>query len=41
MEAVAMFETIDWLVHQDMATIWDNIRFEIVMGLKGLAAMFE
>lgn len=41
MEAVAMFETIDWLVQQDMVTIWENIRFEIVMGLKGLAAMFQ
>jgi hypothetical protein len=33
MEAVAMFETIDWLVHQDLATIWENIKDAITLGL--------
>ncbi len=33
MEAVAMFETIDWLVHQDAATIWENITDAIKLGL--------
>ncbi len=41
MEAVAMFETIDWLVKQDMATIWANVRFEVLMGLKSIAALFR
>jgi hypothetical protein len=33
MEAVAMFETIEWLVHQDFATIWENIKDAIALGL--------
>lgn len=33
MEAVAMFETIEWLVHQDWATIWDNIKDAVNLGL--------
>ena len=33
MEAVAMFETIEWLVHQDWATIWDNIKDAMNLGL--------
>jgi hypothetical protein len=41
MEAVAMFETIDWLVQQDMGTIWDSIQFELEMGLKSLASPFR
>jgi len=41
MEAVAMFETIDWLANQDMATIWDNVRFEVVMGLKSIGSLFH
>jgi len=41
MEAVAMFETIEWLVRQDLATIWENVSFEIVMTLEGIAGMFR
>ncbi len=33
MEAVAMFETVEWLVHQDAATIWENITDAIKLGL--------
>lgn len=33
MEAVAMFETIEWLAHQDFATIWENIKDAIALGL--------
>jgi hypothetical protein len=33
MEAVAMFETIEWLVHQDWETIWDNIKDAMTLGL--------
>ncbi len=36
-----MFETIDWLVKQDLGTIWDNVRFEVVMGLKSIASLFR
>jgi len=33
MEAVAMFETIEWLLQQDFATIWENIKDAIALGL--------
>jgi hypothetical protein len=33
MEAVAMFETIEWLVQQDFATIWETIKDAIELGL--------
>lgn len=33
MEAVAMFETIEWLVQQDFATIWENIKDAIALGI--------
>ncbi|HTY26129.1 MAG TPA: hypothetical protein VMC85_23565 [Desulfomonilaceae bacterium] len=33
MEAVAMFETIDWLFQQDFATIWENIKDAMTLGL--------
>lgn len=33
MEAVAMFETIDWLFQQDLATILENIKDAISLGL--------
>jgi hypothetical protein len=41
MEAVAMFETLEWLVRQDLGTIWENVSFEIVMTLQGIAGMFR
>ncbi len=33
MEAVAMFETIDWLVQQDFNVIWENIKDAINLGI--------
>lgn len=33
MEAVAMFETIEWLVHQDLETIWDTLKDALTLGL--------
>lgn len=33
MEAVAMFGTIEWLVQQDLVTIWETIKDAIELGL--------
>ena len=33
MEAVAMFETIDWLFQQDIHVIWENIKDAINLGI--------
>ena len=33
MEAVAMFETVDWLVQQDIHVIWENIKDAINLGI--------
>ena len=33
MEAVAMFETIDWLLKQDFHVIWENLRDAINLGI--------
>lgn len=33
MEAVAMFETIDWLLQQDFHVIWENIKDAIDLGI--------
>jgi hypothetical protein len=33
MEAVAMFETIDWLFQQDVRVIWENIKDAINLGI--------
>jgi hypothetical protein len=33
MEAVAMFETIDWLMQQDFHVIWENIKDAIDLGI--------
>jgi hypothetical protein len=33
MEAVAMFKTIEWLLQQDLSTIWENIKDALNLGL--------
>ena len=40
MEAVAMFETIEWFFRQDLATQWEALRFSIELGVKQLLAVF-
>lgn len=41
MEAVAMFETIEWFFRQDLATQWEGLRFSIELGVKQLLAIFH
>jgi hypothetical protein len=33
MEAVAMFESIEWLVRQDWSTIWDTLKDAVALGI--------
>ncbi len=41
MEAVAMFETIEWFFRQDLATQWEALRFSIELGVKQLLSIFH
>lgn len=41
MEAVAVFETVEWFFRQDLATQWEALKFSVELGITRLLSFFD